>query len=271
MIEMKKVKVWLLAIALLFFITLGGCTATDSLNETFSGDFPQRNNTINVTLEHLEGSKTLNFTEDSQAITFVSDYVEYSVINGEAIVSWVLSQNRNVIIPSRVEGYPVTTIAAQAFYQNCCETVELPDTIKSIEGGAFYCCYYLKEIEIPANVQTIGSDAFFRASSLRGIYVHPENSVFTDVSGVLYTSDKTKLVFFPEGLKLEKYVIPDGVVCIGDVAFGYNPGAKKIVFYNDSIDMPDGPLAAILDDMIFVAPSDSTAAKYAKEYGIDLQ
>ena len=46
----------------------------------------------------------------------------------------------------------------------------------------------------------------------RYIYVHPENTHFKSIGGVLYTFDKKILVCFPEGLNTIEYVIPEGTI-----------------------------------------------------------
>ena len=51
------------------------------------------------------------------------------------------------------------------------ETVYIPDSVKSIGGGAFYNCTSLKNIDIPRGVTFIGEMAFYNCSSLEKLVI----------------------------------------------------------------------------------------------------
>lgn len=73
---------------------------------------------------------------------------------------------KNIVIPSSVMGYKVTSISQWAFNYCKVESVVLPNSITSIGDGAFNRCISLKSISIPNSVHSIGSQAFivvFRA------------------------------------------------------------------------------------------------------------
>ena len=64
------------------------------------------------------------------------------------------------IIPSKIEGYPVTTIANRTFVLSSRFTsITLPETLVTIEKEAILSCENIKEITIPRNVQNIGEHA----------------------------------------------------------------------------------------------------------------
>ena len=70
-------------------------------------------------------------------------------------------KDKDIVIPRKYKGIPVTTIGKKAFY-NCEEitSVKLPKTITTIENSAFYFCTSLQEITIPKNVTKMGSLVF---------------------------------------------------------------------------------------------------------------
>ncbi len=104
---------------------------------------------------------------------------------------------RWVYIPAEIDGVAVERIAMGAFNQH--------DN--------------LTKVSIPASVTDIGWGAFQDCSSLRGIWVDPDNPVYSsDENGVLFNKDKTQLIFCPTTCE-GAYVIPDGVTHIGDGAF----------------------------------------------------
>lgn len=54
-------------------------------------------------------------------------------------------------------------------FNNCqkLKEVKLPDTIKTIEEGAFWCCFDLEKINLPSNLETIEYQAFYRTGLKR--------------------------------------------------------------------------------------------------------
>ncbi len=115
----------------------------------------------------------------------------------------------------------VASIGVQAF--NYCESltsVTIGDSVTSIGDEAFIACNSLVSVTIPSSVVSIGDEAFGYCDSLISITVDESNSVYSsDISGVLFNKDKSKLIFYPEGKTESSYTIPCSVTSIGDDAF----------------------------------------------------
>ena len=130
---------------------------------------------------------------------------------------------KSIIIPEKV-----TSIGAQAF-ANCdsLTTVTFPDSVQEIHQQVFYDCPNLTEIKIGKGLSKIKFESIYDGifpfcENLANIIVDSENAYFsTDENGVLFNKDKTKLVYYPTGLKGTHYSIPDGVTIIDEYAF-YN-------------------------------------------------
>lgn len=67
--------------------------------------------------------------------------------------------SKDVVIPSSINGVPVTTIGKAAFTMDILESVSIPDTVIVIDDRAFND-NKIKKIIIPDSVKTIGEDAF---------------------------------------------------------------------------------------------------------------
>lgn len=106
----------------------------------------------------------------------------------------------------------VTSIGA-AFFYLCSEltSISMPSSLKVIGNEAFRGCTKLQTVTIPAGVTDVRDRSFTDCSKLEYIYVDSKNKSYVSVEGVLYTSDLTKIVRFPEGLNTMDYVIPEGV------------------------------------------------------------
>jgi len=148
-----------------------------------------------------------------------------------------------LIIPSRIEGKPVTNIGKSAFSRCYSLTsIRIPDSVTSIGKEAFWACTSLTSISIPDSVTSIGKYAFSSCSDLTSITI-PDgvtsigerafngcirllaievgagNISYADVDGVLFNKKKTLLVTYPKGKKGTNYDVPDGVATIGVATF----------------------------------------------------
>ena len=128
-----------------------------------------------------------------------SDF-EYKVLeDGTAEITGYKGKATDVVIPSEIDGYKVTSLGDYAFYgDSIIKSVAISDGVTSIGGSAFDDCKFLTDITV----------------SLR-------NAVYSDLNGVLFNKDKSEIVRYPQGKKNESYVIPNSVISIGNNAFKY--------------------------------------------------
>ena len=122
------------------------------------------------------------------------------------------------VIPSSINGKPVTRIEQNAFW-NCAGLtgVTIPTSITSIDDYAFSLCG-LSQVIIPVSVTNIGSSAFWGCSSLTSITVQSSNATYSSALGILYNKNKTSLIKCPEA-KAGNVSIPPSVTSIGNRAF----------------------------------------------------
>ena len=113
---------------------------------------------------------------------------EYSITNGEVAITKYIGSRTEVVIPSEIEGYPVT----------------------SISSSAFRGCDYLRSITIPASVKSIGNYAFDDCDSLASV-TFGENSKLTSIGEVAFLNCSS----------LTSIEIPASVTSIGSSAFHY--------------------------------------------------
>lgn len=104
---------------------------------------------------------TVPDTDPEQTISF-----SYSVEDGCVTIHEYLGGARAVVLPSTVNGYPVTAIADNAFKNSSVTSVVIPSTVKSIGWFAFYGCLSLTSVTVPASVDMIHYAAFDACPSL---------------------------------------------------------------------------------------------------------
>ena len=113
-----------------------------------------------------------------------------------------------------------------AFQQKILTSIRIPDSVRSIGKGAFFCCGFTF-IHIPDSVTSIGKDAFM---GCRFTSIHIPDSV-TSIGKGAFSLSSLKSIHLPKNLiSIESHVfwgckaitsihIPNGIVSIGDNAF----------------------------------------------------
>lgn len=164
----------------------------------------------------------------------------------------------DVVIPTKIDGYPVKTISGHAFTNMGLTSVKFPNTIVSIGNEAFYNSK-LTSVDFPDSLRTIGNRTFAK-NQLTGLpdismvtslgsgafsgnlfgedeaYIYKKNSDGTyDYSTVMGYAGESKDLVIPQtkngvqlkvigymafrGLSLNSVVIPEGVDTIDTQAF----------------------------------------------------
>ena len=119
--------------------------------------------------------------------------------SGTEITLTTQNQNQftgNLLLPSSINGKPVTRIADHAFAP----------------------CYGLTSVTIPSSITNIGSGAFSLGPTLTSISVDSANPNYISLRGTLFNKSKTTLIDYVSG-KTGVNTIPSSVTSIGDWAF----------------------------------------------------
>ena len=177
-----------------------------------------------------------------------------------------------IIVPEKIEDKPVTILGADSFYQHkSTVSIELPNSLISIEGSPFYRCYSLKEITIPSRVKNISSNPFFRSSSLTNITVVPDNMYYSDLNGVLFNKEKTVLIAYPEGREEESYTVPTTVEKLNIDSFGYQTKLNTLTILSNVTDFPENNMFVFPDKIKLIVESGSAAEQYAIENDLSFE
>ena len=146
------------------------------------------------------------------------DDLIYETNNGEiTITGYNESLSGALVIPSEINGVPVTAIKSYAFSNSKLTQVAIPSSIKEMGDYAFANSNLLRTVNFPNNLKSISSNAFINCSALSNVTI-PE-SVTTIGSWAFNNCDA-----------LTKITIPASVSEIQSRAFEGCDSLKEVVF-----------------------------------------
>lgn len=102
--------------------------------------------------------------------------------------------------------------------------VSLPESLRVIERQCFEGCRRLTELKAPDGVEFIGANAFYKSGLMSSCH---EDFLVLGRILVKYMGNE------------EHAVVPDGVSCVGDHAFGYCEGLKSVTLPDTVIEVQD--------------------------------
>ena len=103
----------------------------------------------------------------------------------------------NIVIPSSLDGHPVSVIGERVFYESSLTSVDIPEGIIAIGDDAFNRCRNLASVTLPKGLKYIADGAFYD-TALTAIEI-PED--VTMIGFLAFSScENLKSVTFPESL-----------------------------------------------------------------------
>jgi len=104
------------------------------------------------------------FGATGEGWSYMSDQVKFTFVIGYQ------GTNQAVVIPSLINGLPVTGIGSRAFSGTALSSVTIPESMTSIGSAAFEDCTNLASIIIPDSVASIGEHAFAGCDELIDVF-----------------------------------------------------------------------------------------------------
>jgi len=216
--------------------------------------------------------------EEGYITTLENDEYSYKVYEEYIKVIKYIVENGDgeVIIPSEIDGKPVTKIGSLCFYdlKTSVVSVVIPDSVTEIEESAFYYADKLKSIEIPDSVTKVGARAFAWCNALENItfgtnvteipeycFNHCESLLTLTIPS---TITKIGVRAFSYCENLTDVAIAKEVTEIGNLAFAGCLSLQFATFEN-----PDVTLGTNLFDkcenVVIISPDNSNAKTYCEE------
>lgn len=134
-------------------------------------------------------------------------------------------------------------IGERAFY-GCSSLTELiiSDNFVAIESGAFADCSALSAITLPAGLRSFDPTVFDGCASLANVFVGNGNNgeTYSSIDGILFTGNKSTLVYCPAKYDSTVFTIPGTVKIIGANTFKGNSNLKEVILSSGVVEINDG-------------------------------
>ena len=173
------------------------------------------------------------FATKASASEYIQGNYVYTVSNGKATITDCDELiSGNIVIPSTLGGYPVTSIGSYSFY-NCksLKNITIPSSVTRISHNAFENCSSLSSITIPNSVTSIGYSVFENCSGLANITI-PDSVISIGENA------------FERCTSLKSITIPNSVTSIGEMAFVFCTSLTRIIIPKSVTSIGDGAFAA---------------------------
>ena len=188
-----------------------------------------------------------------------------------------LGNEKDITIPSELDGHEVTSIATGAFKESSVENVIIPDSVVSMEKYAFYGCETLRSVYIPGSLEKISKNAFNSCTSLSDVTMCEG---ITEIEGGAFLKTAVSEFDFPESLRiirdaalstnaLEYLVIPDWVEVV-DPKMATGPALKSITIPENNTEYctEDGVVFNKGKTILYYVPRSIEMTEYSVPYGV---
>ncbi len=226
----------------------------------------------------------------------------YAILNGEATLMSCNPDQDELVIPSTVKGYPVTTIAPLAFLDCYAMNMTIPGSIETISPSAFYgysgaetvvfCegvrylgagafdeCNGVEKVVFPDSLEYIGDEVFCEDFSLLSEINHlpanlkylGDNAFIECFNSAYYNFEIPKNITYigDRGFKYSKKIgdtiLPDSVTNIGEYAFYNCENLKQVLLPWDVCEVYANSFP---EDAVWLVYNGSYAHSVAKENNV---
>lgn len=192
-----------------------------------------------------ENSATYNFVMPAKNISVTATCYQggYCGAGDEKKMKYYLQEGTLKFITDgtncAMENYAASAVPWRGFTYSA---IDLSSNVTSISNyafakvnnsGKFEANTSLATVNIPSNITSIGTKAFFNCTALAAIYVDPANPNYSAANGVLFNKVGTTLICYPAGKQENEannytYTMSNSVTSVAEGAFAFNTHLKGI-------------------------------------------
>lgn len=234
-------------------------------------------NLLQKAKSYITGQEISQMPED-YVTTLENDEFIYELYKTYVKITEYKAEATEVKIPSEIDGKPVKVIGSLCFFETAPVTsVEIPDSVETIEASAFYYAENLVSITIPDSVTTIEMRAFAWCNLLESVKL---GSGITEIPEYCFNHCiSLKNIEIPDNVakigarafsycqKLSEVTVSKNIESVGDRAFVDCDALEYLIIENDAVALGVN-LIENSDKAVIIAAENSASYQYCAENGI---
>ena len=185
------------------------------------------------------------------------DTFGFYIINGnELMITRYYGSLSDVVIPDTYKNYTVTTIGHSVFDNDGIKTVTVPDTVTDIQDYAFASNKNLSSIKLSANLEHLGTNAFFYCMSLETIELP---ATLKNIEPFAFSASGLKTIVIPESENLTE---------LPEFMFHQCPNLKEVTIPATITSIARNAFNECRADLVLKVIEGSYAETYAQEHNL---
>ena len=231
--------------------------------------------------------KVKSYVTGNEESEMPSDYVaslsneeyQYDMYETYIILTKYVGKESEVVIPSEIDGKPVTHIGSLCFFdtETVVSSVTIPSSITAIDESAFYYSDHLESIVIPDTVESIGTRAFAWCNALETVTFGNKITSIPDycfnhcikLKEVNFTLNITSV-----GIRAYSYcdsltdvTVLESITKLGERAFSDCKALEFVTVDNNDIELGESVFADC-GSLVVIAPENSNTKAYCETNGL---
>ena len=194
-----------------------------------------KNGEATTTVEDVAGNEWTFTTSTNQSITMVQgeNRINATVEGGTLTFTGtgampVLNDSTDAVSGTQCSNYPWVN------WKESVEKIVIGDGITGVGAKSFIAWPNVSEVALGKDVATIGAGAFAQLKKCSTFTVDSQNTFFKVDNGILYSSDMSKLYYYPITKEETTFNVPDSVMELGYNAICRNVSLQSISFAGDN-------------------------------------
>lgn len=185
--------------------------------------------------------------------------------DGTARLTACFNVDETLVLPSELDGYPITVISYQSFLFYSPAKVVIPEGVSEIMHGAFKENDMINSVSLPYSLSVMSGNPFVNCPNLSEIVLPEEHPVFEITDGMLMHREEKMVICPVNGLE-EIIIIPASAEKIGYGAFYNNQCVSQVRLHDGIREIGDMAFCGCTNLSDIVIPP---GVEYIGEYALD--
>lgn len=209
------------------------------------------------------GTQTLSKTfpcevSSNNVVSYEEGSTEYEFNLRTGVITQCSTSEKKLKIPEKIYGRTVTALGGSSFESLSLEEVNIPESVKRIDGYAFAYNDRLKTVQLPTGLSLLSYGTFKECTALKTVsFPKKINSIGDDA--------------FKGCISLTEILFPEGLEKLGRAAFSGCTGLKLAVFGKEIKTIGDGAFYNCGSSLVLKGYTYSCVEEYASKNNLKFE